>query len=87
MAPRRVIKGPQTGIKNPTGVFVDLKNEELWVSNMGNHSATVYPLSANGDVAPLRTIRSAPLGKLALAIGNPGAVGYDSKREEILVPN
>ena len=87
VAPRRVIKGPQTGIKNPTGVFVDLKNEELWVSNMGNHSATVYPLSANGDVAPLRTIRSAPLGKLALAIGNPGAVGYDSKREEILVPN
>ncbi len=68
-------------------MFVDLKNGELWVSNMGNHSATVYPLSANGDVAPLRTIRSAPLGKLALAIGNPGAVGYDSKREEILVPN
>ncbi len=87
VAPRRVIKGPQTGIKNPTGVFVDLKTEELWVSNMGNHSATVYPLSANGDVAPLRTIRSAPPGKLALAIGNPGAVGYDSKREEILVPN
>ena len=87
VAPRRVIKGPQTGIKNPTGVFVDMKNEELWVSNMGNHSATVYSLSANGDVAPLRTIRSAPLGKLALAIGNPGAVGYDSKRDEILVPN
>ena len=87
VAPRRVIKGAKTGIKNPTGVFVDQKNEELWVSNMGNHSATVYSLTANGDVAPLRTIRSAPLGKLALAIGNPGAVGYDSKREEILVPN
>ena len=87
VAPTRIIKGPKTGIENPTGIFVDLKNDEVWVSNMGNHSATVYPLAANGDVAPLRTIRSAPLGKLAMAIGNPGAVGYDSKREEILVPN
>ena len=86
-APIRVVKGPKTGIKNPTGVFVDPKNNELWVSNMGNHRATVYPRTANGDVAPLRTIRSAPADKLALAIGNPGAAGYDSKREEILVPN
>ncbi len=86
VAPARVVKGPKTGIKNPTGIFVDMKNDELWVSNMGNHSATVFPREANGDVAPLRTIRSAPLGKLALAIGNPGAAAYDSKREEILVP-
>ena len=49
------------------------------MSNMGNHSATVYPGAANGDTAPLRTIRSAPAGKLALAIGNPGAVAYDTK--------
>jgi hypothetical protein len=33
----------------------------------------------------VRIIRSAPLGKLALVIGNPGAVAYDSKRDEILV--
>ena len=83
----RMIRGPGTGIKNPTGIFLDLKNDELWVSNMGNHSATVYPRTANGDAAPLRTIRSAPAGKLAMAIGNPGAVGYDTKRDEILVPN
>lgn len=87
VAPVRVIKGAKTGLKNPTGVFLDAKNREVWVSNMGNHSATVYPLTANGDVAPLRTIRSAPAGKLSLAIGNPGAVAYDEKREEILVPN
>jgi len=87
VAPARVIKGPKTGLKNPTGLFVDTKNNELFVSNMGNHSATVYPRTASGDVAPLRTIRSAPLGKQAQIMGNPGAVGYDSKREEILVPN
>jgi DNA-binding beta-propeller fold protein YncE len=87
VAPARIIKGPKTGLKNPTGLFVDTKNNELFVSNMGNHSATVYPRIANGDVAPLRTIRSAPLGKQAQIMGNPGAVAYDSKREEILVPN
>ena len=87
VAPLRTIKGSRTGIKNPTGIFVDTKNQEVIVSNMGNHSATVYPRDANGNVAPLRTVRAAPAGKLALAIGNPGAVAYDSKREEILVPN
>jgi len=87
VAPTRILKGPRTGLKYPTGIFVDSKNDELWVSNMGNHSATVYSRTANGNVAPLRTIRSAPLGKQALAIGNPGAVEYDTQRDEILVPN
>jgi hypothetical protein len=87
VAPSRMIRGPKTGLKNPTGVFLDAKNNELWVSNMGDYRATVFPRTANGDVAPIRTIRSAPEGKTAEMIGNPGAVGYDSKREEILVPN
>ena len=86
-APTRVIKGVKTGLRNPTSLFVYTKNDEIFVSNMGNHSATVYPRTANGDVAPLRTIRSAPAGQQALAIGNPGAVAYDTKREQILVPN
>jgi DNA-binding beta-propeller fold protein YncE len=86
-APKRRIKGPNTQIKNPTGVFLDAKNDEVWVSNMGNHRATVYPRTANGDVAPKRVIRSAPAEKVAQAIGNPGAVAYDSKRSEVLVPN
>jgi hypothetical protein len=74
-------------LKYPTGVFVDGKNDELWVSNMGNHSATVYRRTADGDTPPLRTIRSAPAGKLALSIGNPGAAEYDTRRDQILVPN
>jgi 6-phosphogluconolactonase (cycloisomerase 2 family) len=87
VAPKRVIKGPKTQIRNPMGVFIDQKHDELWVSNMGNHRAVVFDRTANGDVAPKRVIRSAPEEKIAQAIGNPGAVGYDSKREEILVPN
>ena len=87
VAPKRVLQGPSTMIKNPTGVFVDLKNDELWVANFGNHAATVYKRDASGDTAPLRVIRSGPLGEQALGIGNPHPVAYDSKREEILVPN
>ncbi len=86
-APVRVIKGARTGLANPTGVWVDAMHDEVVVSNMGNHSATVYPRTAQGDVAPLRAIRAAPAGKKALAIGNPGAVAYDSTRDQLLVPN
>jgi len=87
VAPARVLKGPKTQIKNPTGVYVDTVNNELIVANMGNHRATVYARTAQGDTPPIRTIRTAADGTPALQIGNPGAVAYDSKRDELLVPN
>jgi len=87
VAPIRVLQGPRTGLENPTGVFLDTENGELWVANFGNHSMTVYESTAQGNLAPLRTIRTAPIGAPSLMIGNPGAVAYDAKREEILVPN
>jgi DNA-binding beta-propeller fold protein YncE len=86
-APKRVLKGPRTGLANPTGIFVDTKNRELWVTNFGAHSATVYDSAAQGDTAPRRVIRSAPPDAPSLMIGNPGAVAFDTKREELLVPN
>jgi DNA-binding beta-propeller fold protein YncE len=86
-APTRVIRGPKTHVLNPTDVYLDLKHNEVWAANMGNHSAVVFRRTADGDAAPLRIIRSAPMEKKALAIGNPGAVAYDSKRDEILAPN
>lgn len=87
VAPTRVLRGPKTQIKNPTGVYVDVVNNEVVVANMGNHRATVYPRTAQGDTPPLRVIRAAAEGTPALQIGNPGAVAYDSRRDEILVPN
>ncbi len=87
VAPARAITGARTGLRNPTGVAIDPGARELWVSSFGNHSAAVFPLDANGNAAPLRTIRAAPKGEMALGIGNPGALAYDTKREEILVPN
>ncbi len=87
VAPTRILKGPKSMVKNPTGVYIDTKNNEMWVANFGNHTATVYRPSASGDTAPLRVIRSGPLNQPSLGIGNPHPIAYDSKREQILVPN
>jgi DNA-binding beta-propeller fold protein YncE len=87
VAPKRVVKGSKTLVKNPTGVWLDTQNNELWSANFGNHTATVFPINASGNVAPLRTIRSGPMDEPSLGIGNPHPIAYDSKREEILVPN
>ena len=87
VAPIRVVKGPASLVSNPTGVFLDKKNNELWVANFGNHTSTVYRADVNGDVAPLRVIRSAPADQPVPGLGNPHPLAYDSKREQVLVPN
>jgi DNA-binding beta-propeller fold protein YncE len=87
VAPVRVIKGPRTLINGPMGVAYDLKNSEIWVANYGEHTALVFPILASGNVAPKRILRNAPAGSPTVGFGNPGAVAYDSKRDEILVPN
>lgn len=87
VAPIREIAGPATGLRNPSGVALDFRNNELWVSNWGDHSAAVFARTATGNVAALRTLRSAPAGTPMPGMGNPGAVAYDSRRDELLVPN
>ena len=87
VAPVRVLKGPATHLKSPTGVYVETKHNELWVTNWDDHSATVYPRTAAGNAAPIRAIRSAAKGTPSVGFGTPGAIAYDAKRKEILVPN
>jgi len=86
-APVRTIKGTLTGIAGPMGVAFDRKHDELWVANYGAHTALAFARTANGNVAPKRVLRNAPAGSPTVGFGNPGAVAYDSKRDEILVPN
>jgi hypothetical protein len=74
-------------LKKPVGLFVDLKNDEVWATSPEYHAATVYKRTADGNVKPLRTIRSAPEGTPAPGIGNPGGIAYDPLRQQILVPN
>lgn len=85
-APVRMMKGPKTLLKNPTGLYLDETNNEFWVTNFGNRTATVYKRWADGDTAPLRLIRSGPIDSVPM-LGNPHPVAYDTKREQILVPN
>lgn len=85
--PERVIRGPHTGISSPMGVAIDVQNDELWVANYGDHTALVFSRTATGDAAPKRIVRNAPAGTPTAGFGNPYAVSYDSKRDELLVPN
>ena len=86
-APIRVLAGPKTGINRPMGVAIDAVNNELWISNFIDHTALVFDRKASGNVAPKRVIRTAPVGTPSPGFGNPQTVAYDSRREQILVPN
>jgi len=86
-APLRVIRGAKTGISSPMGVAIDAEHNELWVANYGDHTALVFARDAAGDAAPKRIIRNAPAGTPTGGFGNPYAVAYDSKRDQLLVPN
>jgi DNA-binding beta-propeller fold protein YncE len=87
VAPQRVIRGDRTGISRPMGVAVDPQKGEIWASNWADHSALAFDSGARGNVAPKRIIRSAPAGTPTPGFGNPMALAYDSKRDELLVPN
>lgn len=82
--PKRTISGWLTGLTRPAGLAVDVVNQELFVANdLGSGaSITVYPLAANGNVAPLRTLQG-PL----TALGGPLGMAVDFVHDELLVSN
>ena len=85
--PVRIIRGAHTGIVSPMGVAIDAKNDEIWVANYGDHTAAVFSRTATGNASPKRIVRNAPAGTPTGGFGNPYAVAYDSKRDQLLVPN
>jgi DNA-binding beta-propeller fold protein YncE len=86
-APVRVLGGSRTGIVGPVAVGFDHKNGELWVANYGDHTAVVFDIAATGNVEPKRIIRNAPAGTPTTGFTNASAAAYDTKRDELLVPN
>jgi DNA-binding beta-propeller fold protein YncE len=86
-APLRVIGGSKTSIVGPVAVGIDRKNDEMWVANYGEHTAVVFDRTASGNVAPKRIIRNAPAGTPTSGFTNASAAAYDSKRDQLLVPN
>ena len=82
-----MLGGPATELKGATGVAIDTRHNELWITSWENHIAAVFPRKAQGNMAPLRMIHSAPPGAPLATMGRLGAVAFDSKRQEILTPN
>ncbi len=87
VAPVRILKGDKTNLIGPVGVSVDPKRNELWVANYADHSAMVFDRDASGNVAPKRIIRNAPKGTASLTAVNISAAAFDTKRDELIVPN
>ena len=58
----------------------------MLVANWSNHTITVYPRGASGNVKPTRVI-SPTRSRVSVGIGNPGAIYVDPERDEIGVPN
>src|SRR5207244_9613030 len=85
--PVRVLRGAATQIVGPVSVAIDTKNDELWVANYGDHTAVVFSRIASGNARPKRIIRNAPKDTPTCGFTNASAAAYDSKRDEILVPN
>ena len=77
---RSAVEGFNNTFQNNSGFGV-------WVANFGNHTSTVYKPNASGDTAPLRVIRSAKESAGVPGMGNPHPIAYDTKRQELLVPN
>lgn len=81
-APLRTIAGAATGLNSPEGLAVDAINNEIFVANdfPANGTVTVYAVTANGNVAPLRTIAGAASG-----MDTPRGVAVDAVNNELVV--
>ena len=82
-----MLRGALTQIVGPISVAIDVKNDELWVANYGDHTAVVFPRTATGNVKPKRIVRNAPAGTPTTGFTNAASAAYDPGRDEILVPN
>jgi DNA-binding beta-propeller fold protein YncE len=80
--PKRVIRGPKTGLNLPMKVFVDASHDELFIANSGDSSILVFSRTANGDVAPIRKL-AGPATKLKKPVG----LFVDVKNDELWVTN
>jgi len=94
--PLRVLEGPHTLLHDTHGLALDLKRKLMIVGSWGNSSDPnvagsgkiyppsigVYPLDANGDVAPLRVIQG-PKAQLDWA----GGMALDAETGDLYVAN
>ena len=85
VAPSRILQGPLTTLSGPIGLALDLVHDELIVVSYkvdDEGSITTFPRTAQGDVAPIRTIQ----GTLT-EFNRPQAVVLDLAHDELIVAN
>jgi subtilisin family serine protease/6-phosphogluconolactonase (cycloisomerase 2 family) len=85
VAPLRTVSGAGTGLSSPAGVYVDrvnTVNNTIGVVNRSANSVTIYPRTADGDVAPVSTVSGVSTG-----LSNPAGVYVDTVNNEIGVVN
>src|SRR5438552_9013891 len=54
--PIRMIQGPLTRLNWPAHISIDVEHQELYVANPVTHEITVFSASANGNIAPIRSL-------------------------------
>ncbi len=82
-APIRTIAGPATELVAPFAITVDTVNAELYVSDFFGSAVLVYPLAADGNVAPIRKLIDGPNSLLRW----PRQLVVDTVNDEIIVPS
>jgi len=87
VAPSRTIGGPRTGIVGPVDVAFRREERRDLGGQLRRPHRVVFDITAAGDVAPKRIIRNAPAGTPTTGFTNAAVVAYDSKRQQLLVPN
>jgi len=66
------------------GVAIDVKNDEIWVAQLWrSHRGRFIRVLLTATWLPQRIIRNAPRGTPTGGFGNPYAVAYDSKRDQL----
>jgi hypothetical protein len=78
------IKGSNTGLRFPCGLYVDTTHQEIGVANSGNNSVTIYDLtsSLDGNVSPVYTLSGSNTG-----VTIPCGLYVDPLHDEIGVAN
>lgn len=64
------------------GIDLDAARDEIAVADNGDNSILIFRRTAQGNVAPVRTIRGPKTG-----ISNPMGVAVDAERNELWVAN
>jgi 6-phosphogluconolactonase (cycloisomerase 2 family) len=80
--PLRKIQGPNTELNWPTGIDVDLVNNEIVVANNIDNSVLFFRRGDSGNVKPVRVIKGSRTG-----IVRPMGVAVDQKNKELWVAN